>query len=166
MYSIKQAQLLMGALPLADVTIYYMDIRAFGKGFEEFYQQSIGMGVNFVKGKVAKIEQLENGDLMLYYEDVENGGRLSKTVHDLVVLSVGLIPNSEVAEIFKNANLELDQLGWIVSSDENIDPVRTSIEGVFVAGTALGPKDIPDSVVEGEAAAVKAAAYLRRIKTS
>jgi len=54
MYTIKQAQLIMGALPLADVTIYYIDIRAFGKGFEEFYQQSKAMGVSFVKGKVTK----------------------------------------------------------------------------------------------------------------
>jgi len=164
MYSIKQAQLIMGALPLADVTIYYMDIRAFGKGFEEFYQQAKAMGVNFIKGRVAKIEEAENGDLIVYYEDIENGGRLSKAVHDLVVLSVGLLPNSEIAEVFKNVKLELDEMGWIISPDENTDPVKTSIDGIFVAGTARGPKDIPDSVVEGSAAAIKAAAYLNRIK--
>ena len=164
MYSIKQAQLIMGALPLADITIYYMDIRAFGKGFEEFYQQAKAMGVNFIKGRVAKIEQAENGDLIVYYEDIENGGRLSKAVHDLVILSVGLLPNSDIAKIFKNAELKLDVMGWISSPDENKDPVSTSIEGVYVAGTARGPKDIPDSVVEGSAAAIKAAAYINRLK--
>lgn len=60
----------MGALPMADVTIYYINIRSFGKGFEEFYQQAKGMGVNFVKGKVGKISELENGNLILRYEDI------------------------------------------------------------------------------------------------
>ena len=164
MYSIKQAQLIMGALPLADVTIYYMDIRAFGKGYEEFYQQTKAMGVNFIKGRVAKIEEAENGDLIVHYEDIDNGGRLSKAVHDLVVLSVGLLPNPEIAKIFKNAELKLDLMGWISPPTEDIDPVKTSIKGVFVAGTARGPKDIPDAVVDGSAAAIKAAAYLNTVR--
>jgi heterodisulfide reductase subunit A len=111
MYSIKQAQLLMGALPLADITIYYIDIRAYGKGFEEFYVQSKAMGVKFVKGKVAKIEQLENGNVELYYEDIENGGKLTKTEHDLAVLSVGLLPNSGLENLFKGQKLSMDSLG-------------------------------------------------------
>ena len=57
MYSLKHTQLIMGALPLADVTVYYIDIRAFGKGYDEFYQQAGGMGANFVKGRVARIEE-------------------------------------------------------------------------------------------------------------
>ncbi|MGB9725258.1 MAG: FAD-dependent oxidoreductase [Fervidicoccaceae archaeon] len=164
MYSIKQAQLLMGALPLADITIYYMDIRAFGKGFEEFYQQAKDMGVKFVKGRVAKIEPGENGNVILSYEDIENGGRMSKASHDLVVLSVGLLPNSEIAKVFVNVKLELDEFGWIKSKDENISPIETSIPGVFAAGCVLGPKDIPDTVVEAEAAAARAAAYLRMVR--
>ena len=164
MYSIKQAQLLMGALPLADITIYYIDIRAFGKGFEEFYQQARDMGVRFVKGKVAKIEELSNKDLVVWYEDIENGGMLKKETHDLVVLSVGLLPNSEIAKAFKNVKLELDEFGWIRPADETAKPVRTSIEGVFVAGTASGAMDIPDSVVMGSAAASQLASYLRSVK--
>lgn len=162
MYSIKQAQLIMGALPLADVTIYYMDIRAFGKSFEEFYQQAKDMGVRFVKGRVAKIEQKENGDLIVWYEDIENGGKLCKAEHDLVVLSVGLLPNKEIADVFKGQKLELDDVGWIRSVGEN--PVETSIRGVFAAGTILGPKDIPDSVLEGGAAAIQCAAYLSEVR--
>ncbi|MBN1677681.1 MAG: CoB--CoM heterodisulfide reductase iron-sulfur subunit A family protein [Candidatus Thermoplasmatota archaeon] len=160
MYSIKQAQLLMGALPLADIAIYYIDIRAFGKGFEEFYVQTKAMGVNFVKGKIAKIEQQENGDLTLFYEDIENGGRLSKSSHDLVVLAVGIMPGKDVAGIFKNDELKLDPIGWIKSPDEAGSPMVTSIRGVFAAGTAIGPKDIPDSAVEGSGAAIDAVAYL------
>jgi len=72
MYSVKQAQLLMGALPMADVTIYYIHIRAFGKGFCEFYQQSKGMGVEFIKGKIGLIKEKEDGNLILRYEDIES----------------------------------------------------------------------------------------------
>ncbi len=164
MYSIKQAQLLMGALPLADITIYYMDIRAFGKGFEEFYQQAKDMGVIFIKGRVAKIEPAENGDVVVYYEDIENGGRLKKAVHDLVVLSVGLLPNPDIAKAFKNVKLELDEYGWIKPKDENTNPVETSIPGVFAAGCIVGPKDIPDTVVEAAAAAAHVAAYLKEVR--
>jgi len=164
MYSIKQAQLIMGALPLADITIYYMDIRAFGKGFEEFYQQAQAMGVRFVKGRVAKIERGENDDVIVHYEDIENGGRLVKETHDLVVLSVGFLPNPEIAEIFKNEKLELDEYGWIKPVNEDVNPVQTSIGGVFVAGCALGPKDIPDSIVEAGAAASQCAAYLKEVR--
>ena len=162
MYSIKQAQLLMGALPLADVSIYYIDIRAFGKGFEEFYVQTKAMGVNLVKGKVAKIEQEQNGDLTLFYEDIENGGRTTKASHDLVVLAVGILPNDGVASLFKEQELVLDPVGWISVSGEDRSPMRTSIPGVFAAGTAIGPKDIPDSAVEGSGAAMDSVAYLRR----
>jgi heterodisulfide reductase subunit A2 len=164
MYSIKQAQLLMGALPLADITIYYIDIRAYGKGFEEFYVQAKAMGVKFVKGKVAKIEQLENGNIELYYEDIENGGKLTKTEHDLAVLSVGLLPNSGLANLFKGQKLSVDTIGWIRSPDDHNAPMKTSIDGVFVAGTAAGPKDIPDSAVEGSAACMNSIAYMSKPK--
>ena len=160
MYSIKQSQLLMGALPLADITIYYMDIRAFGKGYEEFYKQAKDMGVQFVKGRIAKIEEKENGNLLLHYEDIENGGVKKVAEHDLVVLSVGLLPNPEIARIFKEEKLELDEFFYIKQVEEDLSPARTSIEGVFVAGTAAGPKDIPDSILTAGAASAEVAAYI------
>jgi len=72
MYAIKQAMLLSGALPIADITIYYMDIRAFGKGYEQFYQNAKAMGVSFVRGKVARIKPLDDGDLSLHVETTED----------------------------------------------------------------------------------------------
>ena len=164
MYSIKQAQLLMGALPLADITIYYIDIRAFGKGYEEFYQQAKSMGVNFVKGKVAKIVERDNnsGDLVLRYEDVTNGV-VKESKHDLVVLSVGVTPNNEITKVFTNEQLVLDDTNFIKQVDELINPSLTSIEGVFVAGTAAGPKDIPDSILSAGSAASQAAGYLSNL---
>lgn len=159
MYSIKQSQLLMGALPMADVTIYYIDIRSFGKGFDEFYQQAKGMGVNFVKGKIGKISEKENGNLILRYEDI-NEGVVTEAEHDMVILSVGVLPNLDASRIFEKDQLKLDKYKFIDLADSLISPARTSIEGVFVAGTATGPMDIPDSILSAGSASSEAISYL------
>jgi len=162
MYSLKQAQLLMGVLPLADITIYYIDIRAFGKGFEEFYQQAKGMGVYFTKGKVAKIEELDNGNLLLHVEDIESG-EIKKVEHDLVVLSVGLLPNVRASEIFRD-KLEFDEFFYIKEVDEDLNPGKTSVDGIYVTGCASGPMDIPGTILHSGAAVAQAAAYIEKIK--
>jgi heterodisulfide reductase subunit A2 len=161
MYSIKQAQLLMGALPMADVTIYYLNIRSFGKGFEEFYEQAKGMGVNFVKGKIGKIKEKENGNLILRYEDI-NENRIKETEHDLVVLSIGIIANQDAAAFFPEEELKPDPFSFISQSDQLASPARTSIRGVFVAGTASGPMDIPDSILSAGSASAEAMSYMVR----
>ena len=161
MYSIKQAQLLMGALPMADVTIYYINIRSFGKGFEEFYDQAKGMGVNFVKGKIGKITEKENGNLILRYEDI-NENIVKETEHDMVLLSVGVLPNTECSSLFPEDKLELDPFNFVDQTDPLTSPAKTSIEGVFVAGTATGPMDIPDSILSAGAASAEAMSYLIR----
>lgn len=161
MYSIKQAQLLMGALPMADITIYYLHIRAFGKGFNEFYAQAQDMGVEFVKGKVGKITENDDGNLTLRYEDIEEGV-VKEAEHDMVVLSVGVLPNLDISESFANKNLELDPFNFVSQPDILASPAKTSIEGVFVAGTASGPMDIPDSILSGGAASAETTSYLRR----
>lgn len=159
MYSIKQAQLLMGALPMADVTIYYINIRSFGKGFEEFYQQAKGMGVNFVKGKIGRISEKENGNLILRYEDI-NKGKLQEAEHDMVILSTGVLPNKGIDGLFENETLTLDQFSFVGQSDMLASPAKTSIGGVFVAGAATGPMDIPDSILSAGAASSEAISYI------
>lgn len=159
MYSIKQAQLLMGALPMADVTIYYIDIRSFGKGFEEFYQQAKGMGVSFVKGKIGRISEKENGNIILRYEDI-NEGKVKEAEHDMVILSTGVLPNTGIDKFFENEKLTLDKFNFIEQSDMLASPAKTSIEGVFVAGTATGPMDIPDSILSAGSASSEAISYL------
>jgi len=165
MYSIKQAQLIMGSLPLADITIYYIDIRAFGKGYDEFYEQAKGMGVYFVKGKVAQVSEKENGNLDVQYEDIEGEGGLKYMEHDLVVLSTGFSPNIDSLQMFKNGQLEIDSHAYIQEIDEDIDPGKTSIDGVFVAGAASAPRDIPDSILHAGAAVAQTAAYIERMGT-
>lgn len=162
MYSLKQAELLMGSLPLADITIYYIDIRAFGKGYDEFYEQAKGMGVYFVKGKVARIEELANCNLRVHYEGLESDGGTSTAEHDLVVLSVGALPAAGATGFFGDVSLKTDQFGYIQETDEVLEPGKTSIEGIFVAGTAAAVRDIPDSILHSDAAAAQVAAYLTR----
>lgn len=161
MYSIKQAQLLLGALPMADVTIYYINIRSFGKGFEEFYQQGKGMGVEFVKGKIGNIKEKENGNLILRYEDIMSG-KVQEAEHDLVVLSVGVLPNTDPKSFFSDESLQLDEFNFVKQADILASPASTSIEGVFVAGTAAGPMDIPDSILSAGTAASETVGYITK----
>jgi heterodisulfide reductase subunit A len=166
MYSIKQNQLIMGALPLADVTVHYIDVRTVGKGYEEFYQQAKGMGAQFVKGRVASIDQTPEGNLILRYEDVAGGGTIAEAEYDLVVLAVGIQPNPEAQRLFGAGELGVDEQFYVAEVDEDLDPGRTTIPGVFVAGTASGAKDIPESIQHAGAAAAQAAAHLERLRRS
>jgi heterodisulfide reductase subunit A len=161
MYAIKQAMLLSGALPLADITIYYMDIRAFGKGYEQFFQNAKAMGIEFVKAKVAQISRGENQYVQLRYEDQEGSGGVATRDHDLVVLSLGMVPEWNPAGI---CPVSTDTDAFIKAIRPNINPALTDIEGVFVAGVAAGPKDIVDTIAEAGAAAMEASNYLNELK--
>jgi heterodisulfide reductase subunit A len=157
MYAIKQAMLLSGSLPLADITIYYMDIRAFGKGYEQFYQNAKAMGIEFVKAKVAGIRQGEDQTVGLRFEAQEEDGRVVTREHDLVVLSLGMVPDWNPAGICAAATGED---AFIQCMMPKVAPTLTSMEGVFVAGVAAGPKDIVDTIAEAGAAAMEASNYL------
>jgi len=157
MYAIKQAMLLAGALPLVDITIYYMDIRAFGKGFEQFYQNAKAMGIQFVKAKVARIREDEQHNPILRIEAMEDSGAVEERQHDMAVLSPGIIPGWNPAGVVPACTAED---GFIRCASPELAPSLTDAAGVFVAGTAAGPKDIPDSIAEAGAAAMEAAAYL------
>ena len=157
MYSIKQAMLLSGALPLADITIYYMDIRAFGKGYEQFFQNARAMGISFVRGKVARIEPLDGGDLSLHVESTEDAENpLQEHRHDLVVLTQGMIPGWKTSVATPVACAS----DGFVATPALTAPTATSAPGIFVAGTAAGPKDIVDTIAEAGAAAIEASQYL------
>jgi heterodisulfide reductase subunit A len=160
MYAIKEAMLLSGSLPLADIDIYYMDIRAFGKGYEQFYQNAKAMGIEFVKGKVATIDAGENGSVTLRYED-QNGEGVTSANHDMVVLSLGMIPGWN-PEGTCPVSTAADR--FIKTIRPKIAPTLTDMEGVFVAGAAAGPKDIVDTITEAGAAAMEAAKYIVAIE--
>jgi heterodisulfide reductase subunit A len=166
MYSVKHNQLIMGALPLADVTVHYMDVRAVGKGYDEFYKQAVDMGSMFIKGRVAKITEKDNGDLVVRYEDVEGDGGIVEAEYDMVVLAVGVQPNMEAAGLFEDGSLALDEFMYVGEADEDLDPGRTNLPGVFVAGSASGVKDIPDSILHAGAAVAQAAAHIEKSRVA
>ena len=157
MYAIKQAMLLSGSLPLADIRIYYMDIRAFGKGYEQFYQNAKAMGIEFVKAKVARIDPGETGGVTVQYED-QNGEGMVTMNHDLVVLSLGVLPALNPEGICP-VSAASDR--FIRTIQPKLSPTLTDMEGVFVAGVAAGPKDIVDTITEAGAAAMEAAKYMK-----
>jgi heterodisulfide reductase subunit A len=157
MYAIKQAMLLSGALPLADITIYYMDIRAFGKGYEQFFQNAQAMGIQFVKAKVATLNEAEEGKVRVRYE-AQDGDGVTTADHDLVVLSLGMVPGWDPegrCPVSKGSD------GFIKTIKPKIAPTLTDVEGIFVTGVAAGPKDIVDTIAEAGAAAMEASKVLK-----
>ena len=163
MYAIKQAMLLSGSLPTADITIYYMDIRAFGKGYEQFYQNAKAMGINFVRGKVSKIDSIPKDDLLVHVELTEEPvDCVRKQRHDMVVLAQGMIPQWNPTT---NSPVRIGDDGFVATPDPT-SPCATNVPGIFVAGTAAGPKDIVDSIAEAGAAAMEAGRYLSTRATS
>lgn len=161
MYAIKQAMLISGSLPLADITIYYMDIRAFGKGYEQFYQNAKAMGVEFVKGKVAMITEDEDQNPVVRVELVEEGSKVVKRTYDLVVLSVGMLPGDNPEPVYR---IPIDSDGFVFVPSPNSAPTVTDRTGIFVTGAASGPMDIVDSIITAGAAAAEAAAYIEEHK--
>ncbi|HDM27067.1 MAG TPA: CoB--CoM heterodisulfide reductase iron-sulfur subunit A family protein [Candidatus Bathyarchaeota archaeon] len=163
MYAIKNAILLKEHLHEVDVTIFYMDIRTYGKGFEEFYKRAEEeFGIKFVRGRVSEIEEdPETKNLRVIVENTETGEILQEEF-DMVVLSVGLVPPKGVKELSKILGVPVDEYGFFVEKDIMTSPMETKAEGIFLAGTALGPKDIPDSVAEASAAAMRAVNYVVR----
>ena len=160
MYAIKQAMLLAGALPLADITIYYMDIRAFGKGYEQFYENSKAMGIQFIKGKVAKITEDENQNPILRVELIDQNSRVVERKHDLAVLSVGMLPGYDPSTIY---GISTAADGFIEAPNFTISPTLTTRKGVFASGAATGPMDIVDSIVTASAVAAETAAYIQSL---
>ncbi|MFN2159043.1 MAG: FAD-binding protein [Anaerolineales bacterium] len=157
MYAIKQAMLISGSLPLADITIYYMDIRCFGKGYEQFYQNAKAMGVEFVKGKVASITEDDEQNPVVRVEMIEEGPQIVERTHDMVVLSVGMLPGDDPQPVF---HVPISNDGFVTVTSPNSTPADTDRPGIFVAGTAGGPLDIVDSIITAGAAAIRAAAYI------
>lgn len=166
MYATKEAQLIKEHVPEVEVTIFYIDIRAFGKGFEEFYRRAEKeFNVRYVKGRVAEIlENPVNKNLSVRAENVESGEPIEEEF-DMVVLSTGIAPTA-ANEIEKILPIPISDDGFFVTANPKIDPVTTSLNGVFTAGVAESPKDIPDSVAQASAAAMKASIILKTEGTS
>ncbi len=160
MYSLKLAHLIKEKTG-AEVIEFYIDMRAPGKAFEEFYNRVAEEGVSFVRGKVADIYPAGNGDgrLILQAEDTLLG-MVRKIPVDMVVLSVGLEPRPDANDVRRLFNIGCSGDGFFLERHPKLAPVSTFADGIFVAGCCQGPKDIPDTVAQSGAAAAQALALI------
>ncbi|MBE9550743.1 MAG: CoB--CoM heterodisulfide reductase iron-sulfur subunit A family protein, partial [Proteobacteria bacterium] len=157
MYATKQAVISKDHDREIEPTIFYIDIRAHGKGFDRYYERArYGGGVRYVRSMVSRV--VENPDRSLEIQYVDGSGEISTENFDLVVLSVGLRPNSAMRDLAQKLDIELNQFGFCKSG--RLDSVATSRDGFFVCGAFQRPKDIPDTVIQASSAAGTATGFL------
>ena len=166
MYALKQANYIKEELPNADVYQLYIDMRCFGDGHEEFYERLSEKGVNFVRGKVAKITDQAISDeekdrLVVVAEDTLVGSMIRIPV-DMVILCNALEPQADAGEVASLFTINQKATGFFLERHPKLDPVATPTEGVFVAGCCQSPKDIPDTVAQASAAATRVLAMISK----
>jgi heterodisulfide reductase subunit A len=166
MYSLKQAFVLKKMLGI-DVHVYYIDIRATGKGYEDLYWRDEEAGVIFTKGRVAEVWKNKEGKLVVLAEDTLMG-EVKEEAFDMVALATPMVPPTRLDELAGKMKLSLGEEGFITEKHPKLDPVDSLTTGVFACGCALSPKDVRDTVSDALAAAAKAALFLKgeKITTS
>jgi heterodisulfide reductase subunit A len=162
MASIKHAHQIKEKKPNAQVSIFYIDLRAFGKGYEEFFWRTQEEGVNFIRGKVAEIfQKTESDKLTVIFEDTLMS-QVKEMEFDMVVLAAGLVQRGEAEHIQKILKLSFSPDKFFLEAHPKLRPVETHIAGVYLCGCAQGPKDIPDTVAQASAAASQASIPLAK----
>ena len=159
-YSVKDAVLIKEHTPDAEVSIFYIDLRAFGRGFQEFINRAkTEYGIRFIRSSPGEItEDPVTKNLEVWYEDTL-AGSIGNLTFDLVVLCPALVPRTDAKELAKILGIDVDRYGFFRASDDIAHPVDTTVPGIFACGYCLGPKtgDIPDSIMQGSATAARAA---------
>ncbi len=168
MYSLKYSHLIKEKIEDAEVYQFYMDMRCFGKGYEEFYERLSNEGVKFIRGKPSEvtdraITEEEQGKLVVVAEDSLMGAIIRVPV-DMVILSTALEARSDAEEVARLFNISRSADGFFLERHPKLDPVATTTEGIFVVGCCQGPKDIPDTVAQASAAAARALAMISKGK--
>lgn len=158
MHSTKQALLAREHIPGVETTIFYIDIRAYGKDFEKYYNRACDAGVQYVRCMVSQVDRSPEGDrLIVCYRTPD--GHFEEETFDMVVLAVGLRPLAGASDLAKAAAISLNEYGFAKTWE--LKPTLTSRPGIFVAGAFSGPKDIPETVVDASAAVANASSLLR-----
>jgi len=160
MYATKQARQYKEKHPDADVYIFYMDIRAFGKGYEEFYESAgRNYGINYIRGRIAEVSEDKDHNIIIRAEDTLLQTPIELKV-ELFVLSCGLEPRADSNKITSLLRIQKSSDGFFMEAHPKLRPVDTLTEGIFIAGVAQGPKDIPDAVAQAKGAASSAASLM------
>jgi len=162
-YAVKDAVLVREHIPDARVAIFYIDLRAFGRGFQEFVNRAkTEYGIRFVRSSPGEIvEDPATKSLTLWFEDTATR-TIQNLTFDLVVLCPALTPRRDVKDLAKVLGIEVDQYGFLKALDVIAQPVDTTVPGIFASGYCLGPKtgDVPDSITQGSATAARVAEVL------
>jgi heterodisulfide reductase subunit A len=163
MYATKEAILVKEHDPESEVKIFYIDLKVFGQGFQEFVDRARDhWGVEYIRGRPGEIRRdPSTGELVIWYEDTDTGN-VAKTEVDLAVLCTTMIPRKENRDLAGVLDLELDEYGFFKSLDPLTNPIETRVPGIYLCGCCHGPRDIPESVSEASGAASKAAEITRR----
>ncbi|KPK67737.1 hypothetical protein AMJ82_09970 [candidate division TA06 bacterium SM23_40] len=163
MYATKEAVIAKEHEPDLECTIFYIDMRAYGKGFDAYYNRAKELGVRYVRCSPSSIKEVaENNNLKITYQG-EDGERVTEEF-DMVVLSTGLGPPQDAHDLVRMYGIDLNQHGF--AATQGLAPVETSRPGVYVCGPFAGPKDIPETVMEASASASKAMALLAEARGS
>ncbi len=160
MYTIKNAMLLKWLYPEMDITIFRIDIRTPGKTYEEFYERAREAGIHFVQGRPAEIREDPVTKNLIVRSDNVNLGRSAEYEFEMVGLSTAAIPSAGSTDLGRVLTVPNDTHGWFLESHPKLKPIDTPTEGIYLAGAAQGPKDIPQSVGQGSGAAGRAARVL------
>jgi heterodisulfide reductase subunit A len=162
MYTAKQAHLAHDKIPGAKITVFYMDVRAFGKGFEEFYDRVRAEGVTYRRGNPSEI--YKRGDKLIVRAEDTLLGRTVEVPADMVVLAIGIQPRADAESVAAMLGLDFSEDGFFAEAHPELRPVDTQIPGVYLAGTCQAPKDIPDTVSQAKAAAAQAIVELSKLR--
>jgi heterodisulfide reductase subunit A len=160
MYATKEASIVKEANPDIDITIYYIDIRAYGKDFQQYYDHAKDLGVKYVRGRPASVYENPDKSLTIRYKNTLSGEVEENTV-DLLVLSTAIIPNQGNKKLGELLGVDVDENGFFKQQSLLTNPIQSTRDGVFLAGCIQGPKDIPDSVSMASGAAAKAVAPIK-----
>ncbi|GAB4406095.1 MAG: hypothetical protein Kow00123_18610 [Anaerolineales bacterium] len=166
MNTIKDTLLLKDHYPDVDLTVYYMDIRAFGKGFEDLYKRSKAAGVRYIRGLPGEVTRdPATGTLRVVVENT-TANRIEEHEHDLIVLSIGAVPSGDTELVRQLLTLSRTSDGFLMESHPKLKPVDTPTKGVYLAGCVEAPKDIKDSVTQASAAAARAQVLLNKSRVA
>ena len=161
MNTIKSTLILKEHYPDMEITVFYMDIRAFGKGFEDLYNRSRRLGVKYLRGLPGSVEELPDGSLQVAVENMATA-RVDFHELDMLVLALGINAAKGTQELQEMLGLQLTPDGFYLEAHPKLLPVDAATRGVFYAGCAEGPKDIKESVTQGTAAASRAVRLMHK----
>ena len=164
MYTAKHAMLIRDKYPDVNVTVFYIDVRTPGKNFDEFYRRAVEeYGVNYIKGQVGKVMPQADGTLLVQGSDLIDNKQILMEA-DMVVLAAAIEPNEGVRKIATMLTASIDTNNFLTEAHPKLRPVESPTAGVFLSGVCQGPKDIPETVAQAGAAAVKAIGLLAKDK--